>query len=883
MIDRCLSARIGIPGGEAMLRCPYCFTVIAVTVAILLPSASACEALDLVGGWNSTFVPPGIPVYPGLLGMAGGHLYAAGTRGQDAGPWLVFRWDDRWVEIGTTDGRANAMAEWEGHLLLAGTFTMVNGQPCQRLATWDGSAWSQFGGGVSGAEVRSLLADGDTLYVGGTFTAVDGVPASNVAAWSSGQWSSLGSGLPYTVTGLGRRGDLVVAGQTSTLAPDAGTALQAWDGTGWAQPFPEPPGWADVMVATDDIVAIGYFASDAFLYVLNGQDWIEQVLEDDHIYYTQNYVISAYQDGVVIAYEWGYSGGFSRSLKYWNGTELVDLPAAQVPYGGGVRTMLPLADRLLIAGNFDQVGTTTALHVAGLVDGGVEVFHRPGNGFTLTPTRIAASLDRVVIGAAPLGSTGNARLGMVADWSGHDWHSWQEHAYGNDYDYMYFRDVAVYPTHIGVTWAAGSPFSGGIAYRSYFRLDGVHSHQSEYCEAICYNGSHWVKAFYCPPFITDERWAYVEGIPGHFDDGRIADMISCAQGLAVCGRFENCGDVALSNIAVWDGTSWRDLAGGLTGTVRRLFEWEGRLLAAGSFTIVQTGQPAQVAAWDGQTWEAVLTGADGEANCVVAHRGYLFAGGTFTQVDGRPIRRLAVRDTDGSWWEFGGGANLAVTSLASSTHGLWLIGNFTEVGGIESYHIALWEGDFVAVEVSGFAASWAGSGAAIAWTLSEPLGPGDTLRLERERAGEVQLLREFESGASGLMFSVADPAGAAGDTYQLYRREGGGAARLAAETTLGPRSVIAGGLQLAAPAPNPANPRTTIAFALAAPGRASLVVYDLRGRRLVAVTDEVMSVGTHEVVWDGRDAAGREVPSGTYIVRLNAGGEVRSEKVGLVR
>jgi hypothetical protein len=862
-----------------MLRCPICLTVLAVTVVILLAPASACEALDLVGAWNPTFVQPGIPVDPGLLGMADGHLYAAGPLDLDAGPWLVCRWDDRWVEVGMTNGRAIAMVEWEGHLLVAGAFTMVNGQPCQRLATWDGSAWSPFGGGVVGAEVRSLLADGDTLYAGGTFTAVGGVPANNVAAWSSGQWSGLGSGLPFTVTGLGRRGGLVVAGQTSTLAPDAGTALQAWDGSGWTQPFPEPPGWADVMVVTDDILAIGSFASDAFLYVLNGQDWIEQVLEGDFVYYTRYYAMAAYQDGVVVAYEWGYSGGFWESIKYWNGTGLVDLPAGQVPYGGGVHAMLALADRLLIAGSFDQVGTTTALHVAALVNGDVDVFHRPGHGFTGPPTRLDASGDRVVIGGEPLGATGYTKLGMIADWSGQGWNSWEYDLFGNPLTEC--RDIELYPDHTGTVISMAAVFHGGIAYRSSYHFDGVAWASSGYCDAICYHAGQWVKAYSGGPYEGGDAW--VSGTPGVFENGRIVEMIPCAQGLAVCGNFDNCNNLARENITIWDGITWLDLAGGLSGTITDLLEWEGRLLATGSFTIVQTGQTAQVAAWDGLHWEAILAGANGEVTSIVDHQDYLLAGGTFTAVDGRPIRRLAVRDTDGSWWEFGGGADQAVTSLATSNHGLWLIGDFTEVGGVESSHVALWEGGFLAVEVSGFAATWAGDAATIAWTLSEPLGPRDTLRLERERPGAVQVVREFESGASGLTFSTADPAGAPGDLYRLYLREGDREPQLAAEATLGPRPAVAGGLQLAAPAPNPANPRTTIAFALAEPGRTSLVVYDLRGRRLLAVADEVMGAGAHEVVWDGRDATGREVPSGTYIVRLNAGGEVRSEKVGLVR
>jgi hypothetical protein len=72
--------------------------------------------------------------------------------------------------------------------------------------------------------------------------------------------------------------------------------------------------------------------------------------------------------------------------------------------------------------------------------------------------------------------------------------------------------------------------------------------------------------------------------------------------------------------------------------------------------------------------------------------------------------------------------------------------------------------------------------------------------------------------------------------------------------------------------PNPFNPRTTIVFEIPAPEAVSLRVFDLSGRLVKGlVTAEVRSAGRHEVVWNGRDDAGRRVASGTYVYRLDAG------------
>ena len=43
------------------------------------------------------------------------------------------------------------------------------------------------------------------------------------------------------------------------------------------------------------------------------------------------------------------------------------------------------------------------------------------------------------------------------------------------------------------------------------------------------------------------------------------------------------------------------------------------------------------------------------------------------------------------------------------------------------------------------------------------------------------------------------------------------------------------------------------------------------------------AAGTHRVTWDGRDAAGRSVASGAYVVRLQAGQRVAVRKVLLAR
>ena len=83
--------------------------------------------------------------------------------------------------------------------------------------------------------------------------------------------------------------------------------------------------------------------------------------------------------------------------------------------------------------------------------------------------------------------------------------------------------------------------------------------------------------------------------------------------------------------------------------------------------------------------------------------------------------------------------------------------------------------------------------------------------------------------------------------------------------------------------PNPFNPQTTISFSLERNERASVAVYELTGKRVMALADRRFVAGTHWLTWNGRDAQGRALPSGTYLVRLETESAVRAQKLMLIR
>lgn len=70
--------------------------------------------------------------------------------------------------------------------------------------------------------------------------------------------------------------------------------------------------------------------------------------------------------------------------------------------------------------------------------------------------------------------------------------------------------------------------------------------------------------------------------------------------------------------------------------------------------------------------------------------------------------------------------------------------------------------------------------------------------------------------------------------------------------------------------PNPFAGPTTIPFSLQQPGHVRLEVYDLMGRRIKVLVDDVLPTGTHTLQWDGKNGE-KAMPAGVYFYRLISG------------
>jgi hypothetical protein len=78
--------------------------------------------------------------------------------------------------------------------------------------------------------------------------------------------------------------------------------------------------------------------------------------------------------------------------------------------------------------------------------------------------------------------------------------------------------------------------------------------------------------------------------------------------------------------------------------------------------------------------------------------------------------------------------------------------------------------------------------------------------------------------------------------------------------------------------PNPFNPTTAISYQLSAFSVVTLKVFDMLGREVATLVNDVRAAGPHHVVWDASGC-----PSGVYVYRLQAGNSVLAKKMVLMK
>ena len=180
--------------------------------------------------------------------------------------------------------------------------------------------------------------------------------------------------------------------------------------------------------------------------------------------------------------------------------------------------------------------------------------------------------------------------------------------------------------------------------------------------------------------------------------------------LYVGGQFElNVSGQAINAIMRWNGTQWRNVAGGMGPlpasptqpvTVEAMEVFSGQLYVGGKFGSAGGVSAIQLARWNGTTWSApgnvVGAGSGGAViNALHSFNGSLWVGGVFTSVGGVAAQNLAR--FSGSAWFQAGQPNGEVASLASFSpisipaRRLYAAGSFTSFGAVPARFAAIFD------------------------------------------------------------------------------------------------------------------------------------------------------------------------------------------------
>jgi len=202
--------------------------------------------------------------------------------------------------------------------------------------------------------------------------------------------------------------------------------------------------------------------------------------------------------------------------------------------------------------------------------------------------------------------------------------------------------------------------------------------------------------------------------PSPVHDGTVMSLICGPPGSVIVGgtfEFETASYQSIRNIALWNGTAFLPLAGGLSGPataqsqVAAMAVWNGQLVAGGAIQYTGADPSASLnhlAAWNGSGWEAVgggVGGASDYAQALAVFRGSLVVGGFFRVAGGAgglPVGFIASYNGS-AWSPMAGGLSSIVMALTVSRDGatLFATGIFRGLmsgGALQLNGVAAWDG-----------------------------------------------------------------------------------------------------------------------------------------------------------------------------------------------
>ncbi|HET7225652.1 MAG TPA: FlgD immunoglobulin-like domain containing protein [Candidatus Eisenbacteria bacterium] len=174
---------------------------------------------------------------------------------------------------------------------------------------------------------------------------------------------------------------------------------------------------------------------------------------------------------------------------------------------------------------------------------------------------------------------------------------------------------------------------------------------------------------------------------------------------------------------------------------------------------------------------------------------------------------------------------------------------------------------------------WTGAAVMLDYRLPAGLPAGSVSVQRTGGAGAPVVLTSGRSPLEGAYsLEDRDVAPGASYTYTVLLDQGSpGKLTLGTATITIPGAVTK--LELGRPEPNPSSGQVKVRLGLPDDRVATVSLYNVAGQRVRRLVSGALHAGAQDLLWDGRDDAGRPLPSGVYFVRVQAGREQLSREV----
>ncbi len=600
-------------------------------------------------------------------------------------------------------GHVWSLYGYENMIYIGGLFHLAGGDPARGVAGWNTTSgeWETFNGGFEGDFPNSLVygmsfaANGNELYVGGQFSYAGSVPARNIARWNGSEWSEVGGGANNWVRDLGfdDEGNLYAVGFFTMVDTIQVSGLAKWNGTNWESPgnmrfveswSPYVPELRKVRALNGSVYVGGYFK------VMNDEPAASFARWDGTQWHKINGLgfTHGLSPGTITAIQPVgdriYIGGVFTTAGYltlnglveWDETtsswqKISDGSEDKGIYDGGIIALASSDNDLYAGGYFSIAGGVYANNIAKW--NGSEWDHMSMgyiNGIKGDVHSIFIDGDNVYVGGQ-FAWAGSVQAYHIAKWNGQVWSS----------------------LGIGVGGVPGPSVDAIYKIGNYLYVAGHFAFVGDMENDELPANS--IARFN----LTTERWEalgngieYVQGYPGFVEALEYDGTYLYAGGI-----FSRAGNTDIFSIALWDGEKWLPLQpegkqDGVDGIVYTIKKHNNDILFGGIFALPDEPEIQHLARWDGTEWHEIgsgvsSTGGYARVRAIQTYQDRIIVGGLFDLAESTPVSNLAMWDGTG-WDNLGGGTNAQVNTLDIFGNKLMAGGWFTIAGGKPSISIA---------------------------------------------------------------------------------------------------------------------------------------------------------------------------------------------------